>query len=258
MFREGHQIAHAGRVRRLQFSSDGNYLVSLGGDGSLRVWDVVNRSLVSEVEGGIFSFALDSSNQTLYVGAGYSIQALSFPHLTVLGTFLGHADWVGGLALNEPAGKLYSTTHNAETLKVWDIATRTEIASYGKAWASFSPDRKWLAYTQKDGLVRILDAKTGKFHRILMGLLPFPRQIYTFVQSPVFSPSGTRIAASSCFMYRMIVEAYTGGGRTLVWDIDSGKIEQAIDKPLSQIVFKGEQVSTLDSTEFGYHEACQK
>ncbi|MCK2220447.1 protein kinase [Actinomadura sp. ATCC 31491] len=108
--------------------------------------------------------------------------------------FRGHDVDVNEVAFS-PGGALLATTGDDGSARVWNVRTGTQAAGFtsrslpgGEVWApSFSPDVALLAAAWKDeGLVRVLDAATGRVKR----------EFRTAGKPTVtrFSPDGGRLA----------------------------------------------------------------
>jgi WD40 repeat protein/serine/threonine protein kinase len=127
---------HATAVRTINFSADGELLVSGGQDNTVRLWD--------------------------------------FAAGTPLKTFRGHDGWVQGAALSPDGRTLLSASHDA-TVREWNIAGYEELrALQGRQLAghddavlaaAFSPDQSLVVTASRDRTARTWDARTGLSQR---------------------------------------------------------------------------------------------
>jgi hypothetical protein len=109
-----------------------------------------------------------------------------------LATFKGHSYEVRSVAFS-PDGKLLASG-NRETVKLWEISTGQELATFGghsDVWSvAFSPDGKTLASASMDRTVKLWDINT---RQELVTLRGHSAQIL----SVDFSPDGKTLASAS-------------------------------------------------------------
>jgi WD40 repeat protein len=161
------------------FALSGNYIVTVGDDATCRWWN------------------LETQEDTLCFGEG-NISAIA---LNPEGTKLAAA-WEEGKII------LLAT----DPMRQYHLLERPE--SQGKILRIiFSADGRYLATANKDGTVRIWDAKSPS--REILSTLSIPGRAF---QTVAFSPEGTWVATSG------------GGGRSpLVWNIASGEKREMKD-----------------------------
>jgi WD40 repeat protein len=118
----------------------------------------------------------------------------------------GHRDAVYGLAYSPDGTRLASASHD-RFVKVWDASTGAEVLSFRHdriVWGvAYSPDGRYLTSSQP-GAVRTWDLTTVR------EVLP-PQNFTNHVYSVVYSPDGTRLAATN---WRELVK---------VWDVTTGQ-----------------------------------
>jgi WD40 repeat protein len=180
----GRLIGHSGTVNSLAFSPDGKTLVtgsgnSLGHDDKIKLWDVATGLELATLKGptgGALSLAYSPDGKTLASGSGDYNQ--------------------------------HGNTNEQPEVKLWDMATRQEIASlkghtYGVYSLAFSPDGKILASGSRDGTVKLWDVATGLEQVTL-------KSHGNVVYSLAFSPDGKTLAFAS-------------GGELTLWNLATGR-----------------------------------
>ncbi|EUC61976.1 tyrosine kinase catalytic domain protein, partial [Rhizoctonia solani AG-3 Rhs1AP] len=150
--------AHTRAVISVQFSPDGNRLVSGSGDNTIRVWDAEH-------------------------GA------------TVLGPLQGHNDSVFSVAFSPDGSQIVSCSKD-KTIRLWDTRSGKTIGNPYEGhthWVNsvvFSPRDTYLASGGEDKTVRLWDIRTGRQVQLY-------DEHTGWVSSVAFSPSGQHIASGS-------------------------------------------------------------
>ena len=136
------------------------------------------------------------------------VKALAASLYRELRSFKGHTDSIYGVAFS-PDGKRALSGSDDKTLRLWDVATGTELCRFtghtGEVESvAFSPDGKWALSGSKDETMRLWDAQTGKELRRFTGHT-------SSLISIAFSPDGKRALSGS------------GDGTARLWDVETGK-----------------------------------
>ena len=147
-------------------SGDGRLVVAGSADGSVRVWDVPNRSVLRQLDGFPGALALSPDGTTLAVSArSGSISLFDVAGGPPRRVLAGHTDFVRGLTFSVD-GTMLASGGVDQTAIVWDVAggARRETLRghtsriFGTA---FSPDGRRLYTSGLDGTVIVWDLGGG-------------------------------------------------------------------------------------------------
>jgi RNA polymerase sigma factor (sigma-70 family) len=169
--------AHPKNVSSLALARDGKLLVTAGGDGFLRLWDLATGRMIQDFGG----------------------------------QQKGH---VWGLALS-PDGRSLASIHDGKTVRLWDTATGKPVREHEEQGQiqgiAFSPDGKFVASSfrsaavAEDQFIRLRDAATGIEIRRLPGNNLRP------LEHLAFSPDGrTLIVGGQSYKDLYLWEVATG------------------------------------------------
>ncbi|MFC1635422.1 hypothetical protein ACFL5Z_11320 [Planctomycetota bacterium] len=124
---------HRGSVTRLAYSPDGSELISVGGDGTVRTWDAETGKLTK-----------------ILVDPNKIVDLPQFADSLDAGRFSWSVDQ------SAPGVDEIITLWEVDLPDVWQPLLRTT------ATAALSPDRAMLAFGDRDGMIRVVDLKTGR------------------------------------------------------------------------------------------------
>jgi WD40 repeat protein len=206
---------HTGYVLNVVFNSDGTRLISMGFDGTARVWDISPAGAKEwlTLAGHTGNWTLDdvefSPDGTRLVTANFDLTARVWDAITgqELLTLAGHSD---GLyeATFSPDGTRLATASADHTAKIWDAFTGRNLLTLAGHTdlvndVTFSPDGERLATAGEDHTAKIWDTRTG---RELLTLTAHS----DFIESVAYSPDGAYLATGSGDNTAKIWDARTG------------------------------------------------
>jgi WD40 repeat protein len=214
---------HSGLVSVIVWSPDSKLLASGAQDDSrIFLWNPVTGEQVRTLDGQTGwprSLAFASGGKILAAGMSDSVIRLwDAASGAPLQTLKGHTAPVGGVAFS-PDGKQFVSGARDGTVRLWDVATGKQIDTftfqappnlatgepYWTTGVAFSPDGKTIAVGATDGIVRLLDAATGKEQRQLRG-----HTDWVVIRGVLFAPDGKTLATASI------------DGTVRLWDVASG------------------------------------
>ena len=190
-FKIGSVNAHA----RMDFTPEGNGLVTGDDDGSVKSWRIADGKLIRsfvEHKRAIWCVTF-SPDGRIIATASYdgTAKLWNFETGEELRSLSGHTDAVTSLAFS-PDGEIVATASRDNTAKLWNALTGKEVVTLrGHTWwvldLAFSPDGRTLATTGSDGDVRLWD--TSQYRQT--GLIPGDGSTVNAVE---FSPDGKILA----------------------------------------------------------------
>jgi WD40 repeat protein len=219
------------RVMNATFSPDGQQVVSISYDGTIRRWSVASGEQPQEYWSGVIpvlilgerqlcdtcvTFALDGHLIVAINEEQWGLQAEKITDVQLL-----HVHWpvtasteTLNAAVFSPDGRWFAVSSQSGMLGIWDVVEDKplfrSVEPFGYPLA-FSSDGKLLATTSKNGVVRLIDPPTG---RIVHELVGHPG----LVRSAVFSHNGKWVVTSGA----------ETDGIARVWDTSSGKQQIAL------------------------------
>lgn len=189
------------KIKSLTFSPDGTVLASGAFDGGIALWNVATGELKDTLEGHeswATSLAFFPDGATLVSGSWYDndIRLWDMPTGELTGTLEGHADGINDLVFS-PTGDVLASGSKDGTIRIWDVAARTEIFSLlhneGRTVNSlaWSLDGSTLAASMPDpGLIALWDVATRR------NLATLVKAHSDFINELTISPDGASLATA--------------------------------------------------------------
>jgi RNA polymerase sigma factor (sigma-70 family) len=196
-------------VGRFAFSPDSRLLASTGGDGRLRVWNLVSEKEVwsyDKAHRDSVSRMAITGNRVATASDDHTVRVWDAATAKQLRTF-SHGYWVRAVAVS-PDGKKLASSSLDDVVTLWDLDTGRKIydlAGHGKLGGNravgFTPDGKHFLSWGDDLYLRKWDVATGK--AVLEHALrptgvkvpdedaePFEREMFFSLGEGAFAPDG--------------------------------------------------------------------
>ncbi|HQR08272.1 MAG TPA: serine/threonine-protein kinase [Gemmatales bacterium] len=202
-----------GRAEGISFSPDGQRL-AVAGHG-VRIFDVNQGTLLNTFHGHPNTALCVTFHPAgkLIASGGYDRVVLLWDTETGKEKFRlrGHGDSITEIAFDESGDRLVS---RGESIKVWDISKHPEYMTLAGAQGpiAYSPDGKWLAALNKEGVLTIWDAASHVQKTVL-----FQEELSDDFRCIEFSPDSRFLVAGTG-------QPRDDEGEIQVWDTSSGKL----------------------------------
>ncbi|TPX67922.1 hypothetical protein SpCBS45565_g03476 [Spizellomyces sp. 'palustris'] len=199
--------AHTSSVRTVQFSRDGDSLLTASDDKTIKLWSTHRTKFQYTLAGHLnwVRTARFSPDSRLIVSGSddKTVKLWDLGSKSCVRTYWDHTGMVSSVAFH-PAGTVVASASTDRSIKLFDIRTHKLIQHYGDAHGgdgqsagggagvnsiSFGgPAGEWLISTGWDGVVKIWDLKEGHLFYTLHGHKHGP------TTAAVFSPHGDHFA----------------------------------------------------------------
>ncbi len=204
-------IAHDEQVSDVQFSPDGEMVVSTAGDGMARLWNATTGKILSQPirhSGGLWGSRFTRDGKRLLTASQDGTARLWMLHKGGEPQVFTHTNTVF-TACFSPDGARVLTGSGDRFAQLWDRASGQPIGlpmphGDGLRHVAFSRDGSKVVTSAFDGCARIWDATTG---RLLAGPLKHEGPVWY----AEFSPDGQKLLTASL------------GGTARMWDVQTGK-----------------------------------
>lgn len=227
----------SGPISSVDFSPDGNTIISGNEDGTISVWNALTGEHIQSIGTAdwVMSVAFSPDGKTIASGGG---------HIEDLGLGIELLDIKSGRGIKEfggshttlsvcfsPDGRTVVSSGDEwnSNIRLWDVQTGELIKTLKKRTAFedfagrnvnsvvFSPNGKLIASGNGHGTIRLWNAKSGEFIKYLVG--------YTeSVNCVEFSPNG-----------KMLISA--GAEGVCLWDVNTGEYIEEVPIPAVSAAF---------------------
>lgn len=188
-------------VHRLSFSADGKYLLGIGDDLTVRLWEVQSGQLLQVLQGHKATI-----QQARFSPDGQWIATASWDRTVriwnarsgQLVRVLDHGNAVNSANFSPDGQRLVTAGWDAKA-RVFDVATGQQLLSLlghddSISDAEFSPDGRSIVTTSLDGTAILWNAQTGAQQGLLN---PMQREAVNPLMQAAFSPDGQYVATLS-------------------------------------------------------------
>ncbi|KAJ3006890.1 POC1 centriolar protein A, partial [Thoreauomyces humboldtii] len=223
--------AHTSAVRAVQFSHDGNALLTASDDKTIKLWSTYRTKFQQTLSGHLnwVRTAKFSPDSKMIVSGSddQSVKLWDLGSKSCVKTYWDHTGMITCVAFH-PGGTVVASASTDRSIKVFDIRTHRLIQHYGDAHGSSQtgsaggagvqsiafggPGGEWLISTGWDGVVKIWDVKEGHLFYTLHGHKNGP------TTAAAFSPQGDFFA--------------TGGSdaQVMVWKSNFDTVSQMVEE----------------------------
>jgi WD40 repeat protein len=219
---------HTAMVQALAWAPHLPRLVSAGEDGSVRLWEAVERgggfadgwrqTVLATLDAEVCGIAFSPDGDRVAVACGDG-GALVWDCVTRRERVrcVGHKGIVYGISFSPDGGQLVTGGRDG-TVRIWDAATgREELSLRGNGGTvysvAYSPDGGVIASASQDATVRLWDAATGAARAVLRG---HGKRVF----SVAFSPHGDCVATAA------------EDATVRVWDVTTGEERAVFQHPV--------------------------
>jgi WD40 repeat protein len=225
--------SHSGQVRSVNFSPNGQLILTGSTDKTLKLWDVRSRRLLRTMSGhtkGVNCVAFSTTESDLAASGGDDglIRIWNLIDGTEIRLLQGHNHTVNSLAFS-PDGSLIvsggggifgdkTPEYADKKVRLWDVSTGQLLKTFEGHTSSvtcvkFSPDGNHMfsAGGDWDNSIRMWNINTGKLVRLFSGHR-------NRIESIDISPNGNLLVAGD-FMDAVFI----------IWDVNQGKIIRKIE-----------------------------
>jgi WD40 repeat protein len=173
----GFSNGHSDRITGLQFTPDGQTLISSSSDGQIKLWEIPSCKPVTtlpEAGWGISAIALSRDGRILAGGSNDgSLHLWNLGTLAVISNLSSHQDQVSGLLLSPKGQTLISSSHD-KTICLWSVNRRCLLKTINGhldrvSAIAITPDWQILVSASWDRQIKLWDLVRAKPLRNLAG-----------------------------------------------------------------------------------------
>jgi|GEM_PF-4350192 len=160
--------AHIDEVSSIDFSDDGNRLITTGKDNKVKIWDIPSRTMIDEflIEPGVLKqavfflsdgfVAVTDSVLILYDLLNDIREEVYARDYVTTFRNVSYSDFNALIAVGTENGKVYTFYPNGELVEIYETGTSSIIYS-----VKFGYDGSKLLYTDYEGYTHIVDIESG-------------------------------------------------------------------------------------------------
>lgn len=215
----------SGNQRSPRWSPDGKYLLTLGQDRIVRMWDLSDRIPATTIKSQYMMTGENWSPDSKYIVSSTGKYVVIWDKYgKQFAKFTGHSDFINSANFS-PDGKRIITASNDKTARVWDTSGKQLLSlsghNYSLLYAAFSPDGKYIMTTTNNDTNRETKiwSESGKLITTFQG------------RGMTWSPNSK---------YIMSIYNYDGKTYSSLWNLSGKKI---VEFPGSQNNFFGASFS---------------
>lgn len=224
-----HQGGKNHQISDIEFSRSGEWVVTSDSAGNARRWDLKlsddgttppKSQLLTGHSNGITDILITSDSQRLITGSrdnSARVWELAAPDPSNSKILSGHTNWIWDVTVTpdstatEPATKLLATASDDATVRIWDLnnlaatpkVLRDGQSQYGMRVATFSPDNRWLATGDANGMIRLWNMLLPD----LVNQTPYPRRHASYEMKTSYRIKALRFSPDSKWLVSAIDES---------------------------------------------------
>jgi serine/threonine protein kinase len=192
------RFLYVGQVNSVDFSTDGQWLITGSLDATIGIWQVADKTLFDTISGHtqrIWSVAFAPDGETLASGShDNTVRLWQTSDGTPRTTLTGHTGPVRSVAYS-PDGQTLASGSDDGTVRLWNTVDGTLLGTLsghraGVRSVAFSPDGGTVASGSDDGTTRLWQVSNGMVRHTL-------EHGNTRVYSVAFAPDGQTLATGS-------------------------------------------------------------
>ena len=169
--------AHSSSVNTIAVSQNGKFLVSGGGDKTIKIWDLNSKKLLNTIEakneqnkqghgGSIYSIAISEDNRKIISGSGdKTIKVWELETGKLISTLV---DQRTSRQLTRKAIKRRAKSNKDTKVKPFQVSHEASVDSLAIS-SKNSNNQKFIISGASDNLIKIWELETGKLKRTLKG-----------------------------------------------------------------------------------------